>query len=268
MNDTELDELLNTWKAPEAPESLRRRVRAGFNARTERPKFRWSWGKSLIAGGAVALLLIVTQAVPQTIRLVSPEPKHPYTVLSEFVRYADDGSPTIGMHTTSYNDQYGRETLLSRSVADNPAHNAIAHVLDAASDSTAPVRMLLLNLSPHASEMRARQAAPEWVPGPSVYTECSDEHCIFGVAHHFLPKSAANPAIGCADGAVVDRQTILDYSTVAIQLPLDGNRTRRTVWMAPALGCFALKVATEQQMSDGRFRLLSGKQALRVRLAE
>ncbi len=65
---------------------------------------------------------------------------------------------------------------------------------------------------------------------------------------------------------MVDRETILDYPTVAIQLPLDGNRRRRTVWMAPALGCFALKVTTEEQLADGRFLLLSAKEAIKVRL--
>jgi len=103
-------------------------------------------------------------------------------------------------------------------------------------------------------------------PGPMVNTECAEKTCIHGAAHYALPKAAGNPGIGCVDGPVVDRETILDYPTVAIQLPLDGNGARRTVWMAPALGCFALKVTTERQTTDGSFRLVSGKQAVKVRL--
>jgi hypothetical protein len=38
------------------------------------------------------------------------------------------------------------------------------------------------------------------------------------------------------------------------------------LWLAPSLGCFALKVSTEAQQADGRFRLLNGKQAVKVQL--
>lgn len=211
----------------------------------------------------VALLVLATKAVPQTL----PEAHRPYTVLSEFVQYASDGSPTVAMYSTSYNDQYGREILLSRHIPDNPVHDTIARLFDAANDATAPARMRLYLLSGpgrRASEIMAKRAAAG--PFPMVNTQCADEKCITGVGHYGLPKAAANPGIGCVDGPPVDRETILGYPTVAIQLPLDGNRVRRTIWMAPALGCFALKVATEAQQPDGRFRLLSGKQAVKVRL--
>jgi hypothetical protein len=154
--------------------------------------------------------------------------------------------------------------LLSRHIPDNPVHDTIARLLDAASDTTAPVRFRLLRLSPGGSEMVDKMAAVG--PRPAVNTECADEKCITGVAHFMLPMAASNPGIGCADREIVGRETILGYATAAIQLPLDGNRVRRTVWMAPALGCFALKVATEKQKADGTFRLISGKQALAVRL--
>jgi hypothetical protein len=262
MNDTELDELLDKWSAPVAPESLREGVTAGFRPQPERRKFRWSWGKSLMAAAMAAMLLvIVTQAVPQTL---PPEVHHPYVVLSEFSRYAKDGSAEVKMYSTSYNDEYGREIILARHLADNPVGDVVARTLDALADATAPIRFRLARLSPQGAEMLARQAAIGSIP--SVNTECAEKTCMHGTAHYFLPKAAANPGIGCVDGPVVDRETILDYPTVAIQLPLDGNRVRRTVWMAPALGCFALKVSTERQREDGSFRLVSGKQAVKVRL--
>lgn len=258
MNDTELDELLDKWSAPVAPASLRERVTGGFHPSPERRKFRWSWGKCLMAGAVLAMLLvIVTQAVPQTL----PELHRPYVVLSEFVRYAADGSTVVQMYSTSYNDEYGREIMVARHLADNAFGDVVARTMDALADATAPVRFRLQRLSPQGAEALDRQAALG--PLPAVNTECADRTCILGVAHYFLPKAAGNPGIGCVDGPVVDRETILGYPTVAIQI---GDRFRRTVWMAPALGCFALKVATEERMADGSFRLVSGKQAVKVRL--
>jgi hypothetical protein len=96
MNDSELDEILNQWSAPSAPPSLRKRVRAGFPAH---PPRKLRWGKSLAAAAFLAaalLLLVVTQALPQ------PPPPIPWSVDSEFVRYADDGSSSIEMYATSY----------------------------------------------------------------------------------------------------------------------------------------------------------------------
>jgi hypothetical protein len=266
MNDMELDELLNQWSAPAPSGSLRKSVMAGFRA--ERKPWRWTWGKSLLAGAAMALLLIVTAAVPQT------TPVHrPYTVLSEFVRYAEDGSSSVVMYSTSYNDANGREIILARHLPGD-AMDLLARTLDAFNRVTLPARLNLLRMSPGGAEMLARRAAVG--PSPMVTTECflftdrtgipSGSPCL-SVASYTLPRASANAAAGCVDGAAVDRETILGYSTAAIQSPLDGNRRRRTVWMAPALGCFALKVATEEERSDGSFRLVSGKQAVGVRLA-
>jgi hypothetical protein len=264
MNDTELDEMLDKWNAPAPSESLRDRVRAGFHSGTERRTIRWISWRSLTAGAVLAmgtLLILASKAVPQTM----PAEIRPYTVLSEFVQYARDGSPTVAMYSTSYNDQYGREILLSRYIPDNSVHDTIARMFDSASKGTGSVRLILaLLLSPANREIMAKRAAVG--PGPLVNTQCADEKCISGVGHFSLPKAAANPGIGCMDGPPVDRETILGYPTVAFQLPLDGNRVRRTFWMAPALGCFALKVSTEAQQPDGRFRLLNGKQAVKVRL--
>lgn len=261
MNDTELDEMLDRWSAPVAPESLRERVTAGLRPQPERSRFRWSWGKSLMAAGVLAmLLLVVTRAVPQTL---PPVTHHPYVVLSEFVRYAKDGSAQVQMYSTSYNDEYGREMMVARNIPDNAFGDVVARTMDALADAAAPLVVRLQRLSPHGAEADSRATVG---PIPSVNTECVEKTCIHGTAHYLLPKAAANPAIGCVDGPVIDRETILDYPTVALQLPLDGNHIRRTVWMAPALGCFALKVATERQQPDGTFRLVSGKLAIKVRL--
>ncbi len=99
----------------------------------ERRKIRWSWGKSLVAAAVVAMLLVVvTQAMPQTL----PEVHRPYVVLSEFARYAKDGSAEVQMYSTSYNDQYGREIMVARHLADNPVGNVVARTLDSLSEGT------------------------------------------------------------------------------------------------------------------------------------
>jgi hypothetical protein len=121
VNDTELDEMLDQWKVPPVPASLRENVRAGFVAALEQKplsgvRMRWiaAWvpgaRKSLFAGAALGagfLLLIVTQALPHT----PPPVNIPYTVDSEFVRYADDGSPSVEMYLTSYAGQNGATCL-------------------------------------------------------------------------------------------------------------------------------------------------------------
>jgi hypothetical protein len=250
MNDTELDGLLDRWIAPAPAGSLRERILLH-----SRPKRNWPWSKVLAAAAAVTMLVVVSKAIPQT---ATPQSRPPYTVLSEFVRYGSDGSATVEMYGTSYNDQYGREILLARHLPD-PFKDVMARMLDSVSGATLSARMFLFRLSPGGAEMLARRAAI--APHPMVAMECADQRCLTGVGSYSLPKASIN---GCAD-AVVDRETILNYATVAVQLPLDGNRRRRTVWMAPTLGCFALKATTEEQQADGTFRLVSAKQALVVR---
>jgi hypothetical protein len=260
MNDRELDELLDKWSAPETPKSLRAGVRAGFDARRGRRPMRW-WGKGLIAAAAVVVLFVlVPKAAPQKGQLgMLLEARHPYSVLSEFVRYGRDGSSRIEMYSTEYNDQEGQEHLLGRRILDNPVHDTVARIVDAATDATGPLRTYLLRLSPVNAELMDKRAAV-----PAVITECVGRACI-SFAHYAL-GSAGRPGTGCVDGAAAERETILDYATVTTQLPLDGNGMRRTVWMAPALSCFAMRVETEKEQADGSFRLVSAKQAIKVRL--
>ena len=126
MNDTELDEMLDKWQAPPVPASLRENVRAGVAANLQQKPLRdrrRTLGHSVATGalaraclpaaglGVGLLLLLVTQALPQT----PPPVNIPYTVDSEFVRYEDDGSPSVEMYLTSYTNQNGAEALVSRS---------------------------------------------------------------------------------------------------------------------------------------------------------
>jgi hypothetical protein len=108
MNDTELDEILNSWSPPAVPASLRRRVRDGLPGP---PRRRAKWIVATILAAA-AFFLIVTEAFPQ----VRGPVRAPWTVDSEFVRYEGDGSSSINsieMHSTSYSVD-GNETISSR----------------------------------------------------------------------------------------------------------------------------------------------------------
>jgi hypothetical protein len=43
-----------------------------------------------------------------------------------------------------------------------------------------------------------------------------------------------------------------------------GGSIRMTWWMAPELGCFALRITTEEKQPDGTWRLVREKRALRI----
>ena len=266
MNDIELDEMLDKWQSPPVPNSLRENVRAGFVATLEqRPlrdrRRRWiaAWipgpRKSLFAGaalGAGLLLLIVTQALPQTAPL-----NLPYTVDSEFVRYADDGSPSVEMYLTSYTNENGAEALVSRSLPSHPFATALGRTLDA----TLPAwQRLVLPLTVTSAELeKIKKSRP---PSIGFITGCADWTCLT-LNRFFFRKAATGTGNECVEGTVVGRETILNHPTTAVELR-SSNPRKITLWTAPDLGCFALRSTSEAQRPDGSFHLENVKQALRV----
>jgi hypothetical protein len=239
MNDTELDQILDKWRAPAAPASLRENMRAGFAVSHETTAGVWPRRvivfarRSLLAGAILVtgafLLLLVAQAFPQTLGL-SPPVKIPYIVESEFVRYLDDGTARVAAHLTSYNDN-GREVILSMSFAGDPIGNVIRQIQAFWRQLTQPFAVNTERKEPSA------QARAEFV--------------------------AALIRAGCAQGEVLGHETILNHQTVASQGGLRNGR-RLTVWRAPDLECYPLRVDTEEQRPDGTFRLVSRQQALKV----
>lgn len=258
MNDTELDELLNTWSAPPAPASLRQSVQAGFAANLERKTspgvlhwiaaFAPSPRKRLVAGAVLAmvtLLLVVTLALPQTHRLVSPPVRIPYIVDSDVVQYADDGTSVVEEHRGSYNDN-GREVGL---YAVYPSFlNAIRHALMT------------------AGSVVGRPLLP-FIVSPELLKKFESAARVSAGSEHGYALGSADALIkaGCICGPVVGHETILGHPTVAVQ-PNLGSHQRVTFWMAPDLGCFALRITIEEQRPDGTFRLVTRKQALKVTL--
>jgi hypothetical protein len=247
MNDTELDELLNTWTAPPPPPSLRENVLAvGWQSRAPRPRKRMFVAAIL---AAAALLLVVAQARPG-----SPPVRIPYTVDSEFIRYANDGSSSIEMVTISYQIN-GAEILRSRFIPGHPFGTALGRALDA----TLPLwsrLMARLTVDPEMSEKLQRHV-PHTIGS---ITGC-DASCLVLQRYFFARGAGADSA--CLDGAIVAHETILNYPTTAVQ-PRMGGSVRMTWWTAPDLGCFALRVTTEEKQPDGTFRLVSEKRALRI----
>ena len=261
MNDKELDELLNTWRTPPAPASLREGVRAGIAAKHRAPlQVPWrGWRLRLIAGAAVAavvFLLADTSAFPEK---VSPPP---YTVDSQIIQYAGpSGQPSRWINSgpesvllTSYN-QAGSEVILSWSAPDYPLEAAFWAAKMAVSDAVARVTRTFL-LTPD--------------------TEAED----FAIAYSTVGQSRVpgrrstllNSGCRAPQGKVVGQEVILNYPAIAVQY--HWGRWRMTLWMAPELSCFALRATVEaegpfpirsdNEDGDGSWTLLSEKRALKV----
>jgi hypothetical protein len=260
MNDTELDELLSTWKTPPVPASLREGVRASVAARRRHPLRELFTGwRLLIAGTAVAavvFLLADTSAFPEK---VSPPP---YTVDSEIIMHPGSeecvGLPPFGKcwlvsgpkHAlmTSYN-QAGSEVLLSWSAPDEPLKAAFWATKLAVSGLVGRLTRRFL-LTPDEEAEREdfvvlhSAVGQSWTIGERVP----------------LVNSSCRPS--ARRGEVVGQEVILNYPTIMAHY--DFWKTRITVWMAPQLSCFALRATVESQQPDGSWTLMSEKKALKV----
>lgn len=116
MNDTELDDMLNQWEAPEVPARLRDSI---VLPRPPKRRIAWpSWhlSKGLLAGvaiGGVMCLFGVAAAFPQAL---SPTPR--FNLLSKFVVYRSDGTSTI-QELRASTAQQGREIILDQNFPDS-----------------------------------------------------------------------------------------------------------------------------------------------------
>jgi hypothetical protein len=244
MNDTELDQVLNTWSVPPVPASLRAGVRVGFHARPERRKFRAV--RVLIAAvGIGVFLLAVTLALPQTLG------RAPYIVDSDVMRYAPDGTSSVEVHGASYN-RNGSEIV----VYEVSPSLLTELQLGLQAVNSAWTRLTLPLALSHEMLEKANSVARGCV-GLDHYRLCSQSFGCVGSGPALLNT-------GCVIGPVVGHETILDHPTVAVQ-SIRGQR-RDTLWMAPDLGCFALRITIEERRPDGTFHLVRKKQATKVTL--
>jgi hypothetical protein len=239
MNDIELDQLLNTWGTPSVPASMRASVRACFHARPERKKLRWP--RRFLFAAVVLGLVAVTLALPQTLSLISPRAKPPYVVDSEVVRYAKDGTPSLEVSIGSYNNN-GSEIVLY---------------------NNSPSLLTTMWLDVEAAGSIVSRLTLPFVFRPDQLEKLR--------ATAFVRTGLENYALGSADALLSTcvggraNETIRDHPTVAVHSKLD-ERRRMTLWMAPDLGCFALRITIVERQPDGTLRLILRKQATKVTL--
>ncbi|HTX38613.1 MAG TPA: hypothetical protein VME43_26485 [Bryobacteraceae bacterium] len=227
MNDTELDHLLNTWTVPAPPPSLRASVRAGYATLAPKARRRFRLSFRAIAFLFTAFLVVVTVAFPKTVKLLVSPAKIPYIVETDSRTYNLDGSLHHETHISSYL-RNGMEIILSQAPG-NPL-------------ATFAIRNLNAALSPFLSRVDPKRWAEFVASG------CSNE------------------------GTVVGHEIILGYRTTVTEhrspsrdagdVLQDGRII--TLWQAPDLGCFDLKMVHEQENSDGTYRLVEERHALKV----
>jgi hypothetical protein len=258
MNDRELDELLNTWKTPPVPGSLREGVRAGIPAKRAWPLGQlFSRWRLAIAGTAVAAVILLMANTSAFSRKLSPPP---YIVDSEIILYAGPQAPSgcgfcwlypaylspKSMLMRSYN-QAGSEVVLSWSAPNErlvgafwAARLAVASTIDKVGRSI-----------PLAPELES----PDYYA--VAYTAVAQTQTLG--ARDDLVNSGCRPS--GRRGEVVGQEVILNYPTIVVRY---GSRT--FLWMAPELSCFALRARVEVEQQDGSWILVSEKKAVKVTL--
>jgi hypothetical protein len=253
MNDTELDELLNTWKTPEPSASFRNRVRTGIATKPERPSRRlfprWRWVTAGAAVAAAVLILVNTSAF-------SGKPSRPpYVVDSEITLHWDTpGWMNIGYpgpktaQMTSYNER-GTEVLLSWSSPDHPFEAAVWSAELAWGNVVGKITRQFL-LSDDVKAERELQAVVHVAVGEAF--DIGDRNVLL--------KSGCRPP--GRRGEVIGQEVLLNYPTVVARH--DYYKRRMILWMAPELSCFALRVKVEDEQPDGSWKLVSDKKAVKV----
>jgi hypothetical protein len=257
--DPQLEWVRRDWEPPPPTAGFHNRVLEAYVREAERAptgsptrrKRKATWVVALLRMAAVtilagaALLVIVTVALPQTGKTVSP----PWTVDSEFISYDENGSSSIEMYMTSYLVD-GEETVLSRVLPGSPFKAWAGRALEAISPLFVSADRLKREEKIRRSHLR------------SVFITRCNLGCLNVVYTAF--SRAERQWTGCVPGSIVGRERILDRPAEAVRETLGGGRA--TLWTASDLGCFALRVTYELPLPDGTFRLVSEKRALRVNL--
>lgn len=269
MNDTELDELLNTWKTPAPSPAIREWVRVGIETARQKPIRNpfGGWRLAFASAALVAIVFVLANTTAISHQLNPP----PYTVESEIIVHPTNAVGCIGLgdigldsarcwrysrpkHTlmTSYNAD-GSEVLLSWS---DPGEllESIFWTVDLAMLS--------------AIERIHRVLSPDLGPNEHAgFYSSADQKAALGERADLL-NSGCRP--GTRYGEVIGQEVLLGYPTVVSTFDnRQGSRhTRMTLSMAPQLSCFALRGTIEQQEPDGTWTVLSEKKALRVTLSD
>ena len=267
MNDTELDELLDEWKMPAPSPELREGLRAKFVAvETVTVAGLRGWKGSLMVGARRAMLAaaivvvgVFLFSVAQALSQTPPPGKIPYTVESEYLLYEDDAPPTVAMVTTSYTDHEGAEKILSRSM---PNRQPVITLIGRKLDALLPVWQRMITpfvVSPKELEAYRKKTGFQEV---IVVPGCADSNCLI-ITHWGVPRGVGGTGTtACMVGKVVGVETILGHQTTAVET--NSRPYRLTMWLAPDLGCFALRINSERMRPDGSFHVWQTKQAVKV----
>jgi hypothetical protein len=243
MNDQELDEMLDQWEVPLMRDSMREELRIGF-ASISRPQVRAKKtsrmvdailririGRIAFAGiAAAALLFGIIQLAPKTARLASPGFRIPFYVEFEFARYPEDGSVPHQSLITSF-PYAGHEIVMS---VTESRHSLLNRFRGIASS----IRNQIILVAPSlVLPKEPPMAEPDWFAG-FVNSGCSK------------------------DKNVVGHEIVAGHATTIVQSESPTNRIK--VWMAPDLGCYALKLTDEVREPNGTYTIKLRKEAVEV----
>jgi hypothetical protein len=241
MNDSELDQILDQWVAPSAPASLRDlRGRLGEKPemRMAPQRARWFAGlahagwKGLLAGAIAAgamCLFVVAEAFPNSPGPGWASPAATYSAESEVYGFSASGSRRLEASLISWSYR-GHEIVVSEDHPGNPVQDAVKNFHNG-------IHSLMLRFMPGLALPANEDGA--W------FTAYVDSGC-------------RRPG-----GAIAGREKILNYDTAVVQYN-NRDRSRTTLWMAPSLGCFPLKIDNEQRLADGGYRLVTERLTRKV----
>jgi len=68
------------------------------------------------------------------------------------------------------------------------------------------------------------------------------------------------------DAKVIGEDVVLNYPVTVVQEPHQGGNQMATIWMAPALSCFALRVTVHAKQTDGTWKMRIERQAVKVEI--
>jgi len=229
MNDEYRDLV---WSAPPPTAGFRKRVLAAFDDEVGRAPWWQRWPILFVpVAGTLVVLMVISQAFPQSLTRFSPGFRIPYIVEYEFTRYAPDGSPSFESHIASFMNG-GDQIILGKVDTGKPFTNLVQGFVNAG-------RVMLL------------QVAPSFI----IPEQRNDS----------ISYWRAYVANGCvpSTGTVIGHEAVLGHPTTVVLnlVPKNGRNTR---WLAPDLGCFALKQTYEEPRPDGSFHTVLRVNALSV----
>jgi hypothetical protein len=260
MNDTELDELLDKWKAPSPTESFRNDFRAKLVPKLRRSprRFLGRWKLATAAVVIVAFFLVGPAAFSTRL------PR--YTVDSEINHY--DGAMRWTewprhILMTSYSDA-GSEVILSWSFPHHPLDTTYIKMLILAEERSDSLKRRFQRIVKSYIDWKKGVRMPVSDPTAFAYLTDPDEKFYVG-SRKALVSSGCRSLRG--ESREVGQDVLLNYATTVVQLHQDKGRSgwerKITIWMAPELSCSVLQSIVEIPEAGG-WKVVTERKALKV----